>query len=101
RHTRCLSDWSSDVCSSDLRQPMRAGGCSGRMQQLNTTPTNQEKTMNATSVTVQGVVKPDGTLEVAGPVSLPAGPVQVQVQPASQIGRASGRGRWWIRGGAG
>src|SRR5215831_7751426 len=21
RHTRCLSDWSSDVCSSDLRQP--------------------------------------------------------------------------------
>src|SRR5262245_19425523 len=21
RHTRCLSDWSSDVCSSDLRAP--------------------------------------------------------------------------------
>src|SRR5205814_5936861 len=21
RHTRCLSDWSSDVCSSDLTQP--------------------------------------------------------------------------------
>src|SRR5205814_7219192 len=21
RHTRCLSDWSSDVCSSDLRRP--------------------------------------------------------------------------------
>src|SRR5205814_4712509 len=21
RHTRCLSDWSSDVCSSDLEQP--------------------------------------------------------------------------------
>src|SRR5438045_5568046 len=21
RHTRCLSDWSSDVCSSDLRTP--------------------------------------------------------------------------------
>src|SRR5947199_6923943 len=25
RHTRCLSDWSSDVCSSDL---YRARGCS-------------------------------------------------------------------------
>src|SRR5205814_7341458 len=24
RHTRCLSDWSSDVCSSDL--PLSAGG---------------------------------------------------------------------------
>src|SRR5262245_62892094 len=23
RHTRCLSDWSSDVCSSDLRQLRR------------------------------------------------------------------------------
>src|SRR5438045_4909531 len=30
RHTRCLSDWSSDVCSSDLRRaaPARAdAGC--------------------------------------------------------------------------
>src|SRR5205814_6142307 len=27
RHTRCLSDWSSDVCSSDLRQDIgRIGG---------------------------------------------------------------------------
>src|SRR5262245_15844780 len=25
RHTRCLSDWSSDVCSSDLRRAARAG----------------------------------------------------------------------------
>src|SRR5262245_63239159 len=23
RHTRCLSDWSSDVCSSDLRRTVR------------------------------------------------------------------------------
>lgn len=47
--------------------------------------------MNATSITVPGVVKPDGTLEVAGPVSLPAGPVQVQVQPASP----SPQEDWW------
>src|ERR1035441_10709844 len=26
RHTRCLSDWSSDVCSSDLEEPARAIG---------------------------------------------------------------------------
>src|ERR1035438_10618063 len=26
RHTRCLSDWSSDVCSSDLSQPAVAFG---------------------------------------------------------------------------
>src|SRR5262245_63047985 len=25
RHTRCLSDWSSDVCSSDLELPVRGG----------------------------------------------------------------------------
>src|SRR5262245_63710798 len=25
RHTRCLSDWSSDVCSSDLQLPFRRG----------------------------------------------------------------------------
>src|SRR5438045_9410499 len=25
RHTRCLSDWSSDVCSSDLRVVLRLG----------------------------------------------------------------------------
>src|SRR5262245_63731479 len=26
RHTRCLSDWSSDVCSSDLVEPAGAVG---------------------------------------------------------------------------
>src|SRR5262245_62406022 len=29
RHTRCLSDWSSDVCSSDLRGGPAAGGAGG------------------------------------------------------------------------
>src|ERR1035441_10428165 len=28
RHTRCLSDWSSDVCSSDL---VRLSGCDNRL----------------------------------------------------------------------
>src|SRR5262245_65825091 len=30
RHTRCLSDWSSDVCSSDLRARDRGGAGTGR-----------------------------------------------------------------------
>ncbi len=40
--------------------------------------------MNSVSVTVEGVVKPDGTLEVPGKLDLPAGRVQVTVQPASE-----------------
>src|SRR5262245_63816705 len=32
RHTRCLSDWSSDVCSSDLRVPIARS--SGSLVQL-------------------------------------------------------------------
>src|SRR5437899_4530270 len=31
RHTRCLSDWSSDVCSSDLADDSGGGGGSGRL----------------------------------------------------------------------
>src|SRR5256884_225644 len=27
RHTRCSRDWSSDVCSSDLRRRLARGGC--------------------------------------------------------------------------
>src|ERR1035441_10879192 len=30
RHTRCLSDWSSDVCSSDLEAQEPGWGASGR-----------------------------------------------------------------------
>src|ERR1035441_10729379 len=29
RHTRCLSDWSSDVCSSDLTKPSKDEYASG------------------------------------------------------------------------
>src|SRR5437899_12993943 len=39
RHTRCLSDWSSDVCSSDLsnlglRDEMRSNYISGRTNSI-------------------------------------------------------------------
>lgn len=38
--------------------------------------------MNSTAVVVKGVVKDNGTLELAEKLNLPAGPVQVTVQPA-------------------
>src|SRR5437899_9364300 len=34
RHTRCLSDWSSDVCSSDLLPGMNGVECVRRLKQL-------------------------------------------------------------------
>src|SRR5262245_63747335 len=34
RHTRCLSDWSSDVCSSDLRARVRRQHHRGRLRPL-------------------------------------------------------------------
>ncbi len=36
--------------------------------------------MSANTVVVQGVIKPDGTLELEGKVPLPAGKVQVTLQ---------------------
>jgi hypothetical protein len=36
--------------------------------------------MEPTSVTVHGILKPDGSLELSKPVGLPPGPVEVTVQ---------------------
>jgi hypothetical protein len=41
--------------------------------------------METTSVTVHGVLKPDGTLELSQPVGLPPGPVEVTVQTAAPV----------------
>jgi hypothetical protein len=43
--------------------------------------------MSANPVVVQGVVKPDGTLELEGKVPLPAGKVQVTLQPVPDLPR--------------
>ncbi len=40
--------------------------------------------MNATAVVVEGRVQPDGSLELTQKVSLPAGPVQVTIQPVDE-----------------
>jgi hypothetical protein len=41
--------------------------------------------MNAPSVTVQGLVKSDGSLELEGKLPLPAGKVQVTVRPLPEL----------------
>jgi hypothetical protein len=41
--------------------------------------------MSADVVILQGVVKPDGTLELEGRVPLPAGKVQVTLQPVPEL----------------
>jgi len=43
-------------------------------------------------VTVQGTVKADGTLELAGLPALPAGPVEVVIRP---IGSGVHTDDWW------
>src|SRR5947199_10475158 len=73
RHTRCLSDWSSDVCSSDL------------------IPTDPFTGRNDTWKT--------DTEDV--PISDQAGPGLVDVHSGSEIGRASCRERVEILVGAG
>lgn len=40
--------------------------------------------MNANSILVEGVVRPDGSLDVLQKIPLPAGPVQVTVESVSQ-----------------
>ena len=41
--------------------------------------------MSVTAVTLEAVVKPDGTLELGEPVRLPAGRVQVTIVPVPEL----------------
>jgi hypothetical protein len=43
--------------------------------------------MSTPIVTIEGIIKPDGTLEVAEKVNLPAGKVQVTLVPLSELPR--------------
>jgi hypothetical protein len=49
--------------------------------------------MSTTPVVIQGTLKPDGTLELDAKLTLPAGRVQVTVQPVAEPARA--REDWW------
>ena len=41
--------------------------------------------MSTSAVTVEGIVKPDGTVEVSEKVNMPAGKVQVTLVPLSEL----------------
>jgi hypothetical protein len=49
--------------------------------------------MNETVIVLQGIVKPDGTLEVPAKVTLPPGPVEVLLKPVSASGPQGSD--WW------
>src|SRR5947209_1975529 len=48
-------------------------------------PPKEEGSMSANTVAMQGIVKPDGTLELDGKVPLPVGRVQVTVQAVAEL----------------
>src|SRR5205814_4408990 len=94
RHTRCLSDWSSNVCSSDLstqrsRQRRFQSNCSG------------QKTHGASSNIRSRGRAYVGTKRVQSAEPLSVEPLSIvlmlQIPPAPwQIGRASCRERVYI-----
>jgi hypothetical protein len=51
--------------------------------------------MTTEGVVLRGTLKPDGTLELAGPVGLPPGPVEVRVTPAPAE-RPAGESVWEV-----
>jgi hypothetical protein len=54
---------------------------------------SDEEDMTMTSIVVQGTVTADGQLTVEQKISLPAGPVQITIQPT--VERISTQKDWW------
>src|SRR5205814_3575971 len=90
RHTRCLSDWSSDVCSSDLFQWFLFGSASGV---IDVPPAVAAFQVPKTS---------SGSADGLPPCcQSPEVLVGSDVMSVTKIGRASCRERVWIEGGDG
>src|SRR5205814_5718107 len=90
RHTRCLSDWSSDVCSSDLgKLDNLAGVVVGDMHKCDYGDLPRDVSDWRASKSIEDVLEKH--LE----------PLGVPVLYKLQIGRASGRGRGEGGGGGG
>src|SRR5438045_9654484 len=81
RHTRCLSDWSSDVCSSDLRRRRDLGGHAARLEQAAEMPQKAEPGHIRRRVDANRDHRPGGA--------------------GVEIGRASCRERGWVWVGGG
>ena len=63
---------------------MRPAGFSGTMA-LVVIGSSGGKAMSAGAVVIEGLVRPDGTLEVSEKLALPPGPVQVTVMPLPEL----------------
>src|SRR5205814_7526249 len=101
RHTRCLSDWSSDVCSSDLtpeyREKLRSAGASEELLAL---IHDRAKPKSVEPV----VIAPRTTPPKEGGLSIACGPAECEIAVGGvpkEIGRASCRERGWETGGGG
>src|SRR5205814_5992270 len=91
RHTRCLSDWSSDVCSSDLAIS-RSAGCRLRFRQRNREEAARSKIQIGASLRwhIAGSARPSRRLERAG---------WLEYDARSEERRVGREGRYrWARG---
>src|SRR5205814_2880871 len=88
RHTRCLSDWSSDVCSSDLYL---------RVRRIPYVAVDEARKTLLPRGPVATVRSPE---EIGSAASLKSFDFVIYGQGANQIGRASCRERGWVEGGA-
>src|SRR5205814_5201678 len=93
RHTRCLSDWSSDVCSSDLHLRGRLAGI--EMISYTTGPLlgNAEAGIVASLFSVRTSIISGGVLCIAGTGLL------AMVLPRSEERRVGNEGGSWRRPG--
>src|SRR5205814_5170123 len=96
RHTRCLSDWSSDVCSSDLRHTFRFGGnytyirdnrsfgaFEEAVESLSTTnfSTSMENFLNGVLGQFQSAIDPQGKFPCGAAGVVPSCTVTLPVSP--------------------
>src|SRR5205814_2884259 len=89
RHTRCLSDWSSDVCSSDLF--VGAGSCTVTVDQAG--DANYAAAPQAPQSFVVGKATPTITWSNAADITYGTalGATQLNATASVEIGRASCR----------
>src|SRR5262245_64685195 len=78
RHTRCLSDWSSDVCSSDLGNDKPGRDCCEGL--------SRREFVRAVGVAALATAAPGVTVAAEK-----AGPTPKAAAETAEIGRASGR----------